>query len=154
MTVRELLAAERYLAVGRWARGNYRLMATLRDRTVGIIGLGASASAIARRFEAMRVNVVYHTRRPRPDVPFRYNDDPAKVDGVDTLVVVMPGTRETANLVDAAVLEALGPRGILINIGRGMVVDEAALVEALRKRNSHARRARRSPAPSRTCRPS
>ena len=140
MTVRELSAAERYLRAGRWERdGNYPLTATLRDRTVGIVGLGRIGMAIARRLEAMRVNVVYHTRRPRPDVPYRYYADLHEMAAaVDTLVVVVPGTRETTNLVDAGVLDALGPRGILINMGRGTVVDEAALVEALHKRTIHA----------------
>ena len=140
MTVRELGAAERYLRAGRWEReGNYPLTATLRDRTVGIIGLGRIGLAIARRLEAMRVKVVYHTRRPRPEAPFPYFADLREMaTAVDTLVVVVPGTRETANLVDAAILEALGPRGILINMGRGTVVDEAALIEALRKRTIHA----------------
>src|SRR4029078_9938597 len=133
-------AAERYLRAGRWEReGNYPLTATLRDRTVGIIGLGRIGLAIARRLEAMRVKVVYHTRRPRQDAPFPYFADLREMaTAVDTLVVVVPGTRETAKLVHAAILEALGPRAILINMGRGTVVDEAALIEALRKRTIHA----------------
>jgi lactate dehydrogenase-like 2-hydroxyacid dehydrogenase len=140
MTVRELSAAERYLRAGRWeGDGNYPLTATLRDRTVGIVGLGRIGTAIARRLEAMRVNVVYHTRRLRPGVPYRYYADLREMAAaVDTLVVVVPGTPETMNLIDAAILQALGPRGIVINMGRGTVVDEAALVEALRKRTIHA----------------
>ncbi len=77
MTVRELSAAERYLRAGNWAReGNYRLTpATLRDRTVGIAGLGRIGLAIARRLDAMKVPVVYHARRERPGVPYRYYAD-------------------------------------------------------------------------------
>lgn len=137
MTVRELSAAERHLREGRWAReGNYRLSrATLRDRTVGIVGLGRIGAAIARRLDAMKVPVVYHTRRRRPDVPYRHFADLlAMAEVVDTLIVVVPGTAETRHLIDWRVLSALGPNGILINVGRGAAVDDAALIEALRER--------------------
>jgi lactate dehydrogenase-like 2-hydroxyacid dehydrogenase len=134
MTVRELSAAERHLRAGKWAReGNYRLTpATLRDRTVGIAGLGRIGLAIARRLDAMKVPVVYHTRRERPGVPYRhYPELRAMAEAVDILLIVLPGTPETRGAVDADVLRALGPNGILINIGRGSVVDESALIEAL-----------------------
>lgn len=135
MTVRELSAAERHLRAGKWAReGNYRLTpATLRDRTAGIAGLGRIGLAIARRLDAMKVPVVYHARRQRTDLPYRYYADlHAMAEAVDTLIIVLPSTAETKGLVDARVLRALGPNGILINIGRGSVVDEPALIEALR----------------------
>jgi lactate dehydrogenase-like 2-hydroxyacid dehydrogenase len=136
MTVRELSAAERYVRAGNWARkGNYPLTATLRDRTVGILGLGRIGMAVARRLDAMRVPVVYHTRRPRPDVGYRHFADlRAMAAAVDVLVIVIPGTSETKNLVGRDILAALGPSGILINMGRGSVVDEPALIEALRAR--------------------
>jgi lactate dehydrogenase-like 2-hydroxyacid dehydrogenase len=135
MTVREFSAAERYLRAGRWAKeGPYRLTpATMRDRTVGIVGLGRIGMAIARRLEAMLVPVVYHNRSPRSDVPYRYYQDlKAMAADVDTLMIVLPGGAATRNLVDAGILKALGPNGILINIGRGSVVDEQALIDALR----------------------
>jgi lactate dehydrogenase-like 2-hydroxyacid dehydrogenase len=135
MTVRELSAAERYLRAGRWQKdGSYPLTrATLRDRTVGIVGLGRIGMAIARRLDAMKVPVAYHTRHPREDVAYRYFAGlAAMAEAVDTLIVVVPGNAETRNMIDAAILEALGPNGILINMGRGSVVDEAALIEALR----------------------
>jgi len=134
MTVRELSAAERYLRAGRWAaEGAYPLSASLRDRTVGICGLGRIGMAIARRLDAMHVPVVYHSRRARADVPYRHYDNlRAMAADVDILLVVVPGTAETKHLVDAGVLEALGPDGILVNVGRGSVVDEAALVRALK----------------------
>jgi lactate dehydrogenase-like 2-hydroxyacid dehydrogenase len=133
MTVRELSAAERYLRAGRWPSANYPLTGTLRDRTVGIVGLGRIGQAIARRLDAMQVPVVYHTRRRRPDVPYRYYADLAAMAAdVDTLIVVVPGTAETQNMIDARILRALGGNGVLINIGRGISVDEPALIAALK----------------------
>lgn len=136
MTVRELSAAERYLRAGNWVRqGNYPVTATLRDRTVGLVGLGRIGMAVARRLDAMRVPVVYHTRRPRGDVGYRHFPTlGAMAEAVDLLVVVIPGTPETRNLIDRDVLTALGPNGILINMGRGSVVDEKALIQALQAR--------------------
>lgn len=135
MTVRELSAAERHLRAGRWAtEGNYPLSPSLRDRTVGIVGLGRIGMAIARRLDAMRVAVVYHARRARADAPYRYYDNlRAMAADVDVLLVIVPGTAATRHLIDAGVLEALGPDGILINVGRGSVVDEAALISALKQ---------------------
>jgi lactate dehydrogenase-like 2-hydroxyacid dehydrogenase len=136
-TVRELYQAEKWLRDGRWAReGDYRLTpASLRDRSVGIVGLGRIGKAIARRLEAFDLPVSYFGRSPQPGVGYRYYADlVALARDVDTLIVVTPGGPATQSLIDAAVLAALGPRGILINVSRGSVVDEAALIEALRKR--------------------
>jgi lactate dehydrogenase-like 2-hydroxyacid dehydrogenase len=134
MTVRELSAAERHLRAGRWPlEGAYPLSASLRDRTVGIVGLGRIGMAIARRLEAMRITIVYHSRRARAGAPYRYYDNlRAMAADVDVLLVIVPGTAATRHLVNAGILEALGPNGILINVGRGSVVDEAALVSALK----------------------
>jgi lactate dehydrogenase-like 2-hydroxyacid dehydrogenase len=134
MTVRELSAAERYLRAGRWpAEGPYPLSASLRDRTIGIVGLGRIGMAIARRLDAMNVPVVYHARRVRADAPYRHYDNlRAMAADVDVLLVVVPGTAATRHLVNAGILEALGPNGVLINVGRGSVVDEAALATALK----------------------
>jgi lactate dehydrogenase-like 2-hydroxyacid dehydrogenase len=133
MTVRELSAAERYLREGKWGReGNYHLTGTLRDRTVGVVGLGRIGLAIARRLDAMQVKVVYHSRHSVTGVPYRYYSDlRAMAADVDTLIVVLPGTPATTKLIDATVLKALGPNGVLVNIGRGIVVDEQALIAAL-----------------------
>lgn len=134
MTVRELSAAERHLRAGKWPAGNYRLTpATLRNRTVGIAGLGRIGLAIARRLDAMGVPVIYHTRTPRTGVPYRhYPDLRAMAEAVDILLVVLPGSPATKNLIDRPILEALGPDGILVNVGRGSVVDEPALTAALK----------------------
>jgi lactate dehydrogenase-like 2-hydroxyacid dehydrogenase len=131
-TVREFPQAERFVRSGQWAHGNYPLSkATLRNRTVGLVGMESIGQAIARRLEAMRVPVVYHSRRPTASVSYRYYPTLMEMArDVDTLVIT-PGGQETRNLIDAQVLAALGPDGILINMARGSVVDEAALIKAL-----------------------
>lgn len=137
MTAREFGDAARWAKEGRWAKdGAYPLTAgTLRDRTVGIVGLGRIGEAIARRLDASKVPVVYHNRRPKPGAPWRhYPDLIAMAREVDTLISVLPGSADTTRMINAAVLEALGPRGILINIGRGTTVDEDALIAALKGR--------------------
>jgi lactate dehydrogenase-like 2-hydroxyacid dehydrogenase len=133
-TVRELPQAVKFLHAGKWEQGPYPLTAgTLRDRTVGMVGMGRIGRAIARRLDAFGVPVVYHTRRPQPGVTYKhYPSLRGMAHDVDVLMVIVPGGAETRNLIDADVLEALGPKGILINIARGSVVDEPALVAALR----------------------
>ncbi len=134
-TVRELPQADRYLREGRWLGGEYPLTASLRGRRVGILGLGRIGKAIARRCEAFGLDVAYHGRRRQPEVGYAYHDTlVGMARAVDMLVVVAPGGADTKNLVDAAVLEALGRDGILINVARGSVVDETALIAALRNK--------------------
>ena len=110
-TVRELPQAERYVRAGKWLADNYPLSrATLRNRTVGLVGMGRIGMAIARRLEAFGVPVVYHTRRARPELAYRHY--PKLIDmarDVDTLIVIVPGGAATKNMIDAQVLEALGP---------------------------------------------
>jgi lactate dehydrogenase-like 2-hydroxyacid dehydrogenase len=135
-TVREFPQAERYLRAGKWMEKGYPLTrATLRKRTVGLVGMGRIGQAIARRLDAMKVPVVYHSRRPAAGVPYRHY--PKLVDmarDTKTLLVITPGGPETTNLINAEVLAALGPEGILINMARGSVVDEAALIKALKNK--------------------
>ena len=135
-TVREFPQAERYLRAGKWLQKTYPLTkATLRNRTVGILGMGAIGKAIARRLDAFGVPVVYHARKLRPEVSYRHY--PKLLDmahEVDTLMVIVPGGAATANIIDAEVLDALGPNGILINMARGSVVDEPALIKALKEK--------------------
>ena len=136
-TVREFYNAEKWLRDGRWAKeGDYRLTAaSLRDRKIGIAGFGRIGKAIARRIEAFGLPVSYFSRRPQPGVANRhYGDLVAMARDVDTLIAIVPGGPATQNLINGAVLEALGPRGILINMARGSVVDEAALIAALEAR--------------------
>jgi lactate dehydrogenase-like 2-hydroxyacid dehydrogenase len=133
-TVREFPQAERFLRAGKWVKAGYPLTrATLRNRTVGMVGMGAIGQAIARRLDAMKVPVVYHSRRPAAGVSYRHY--PKLLDmarDVDILVVITPGGPGTKNLINMDVLKALGPDGILINMARGSVVDEPALVQALK----------------------
>jgi len=135
-TVREFPQAERYLRAGKWLQKAYPLTkATLRNRTVGILGMGAIGQAIARRLDAFGVPVVYHARKLRPGVSYRHY--PKLLDmahEVDTLMVIVPGGAATANMINAEVLDALGPNGILINMARGSVVDEPALIKALKEK--------------------
>jgi lactate dehydrogenase-like 2-hydroxyacid dehydrogenase len=136
-TVREFPQAERYVRAGKWANAQYPLTkATLRNRTVGIVGMGRIGKAIAKRLEAFGVPVVYHSRNPQSGVDYKYY--PKLLDmarDVDTLMVIVPGGAATQNLINAEVLKALGPQGILINMARGSVIDEPALIEALKNRS-------------------
>lgn len=135
MTVRELPQSERHLRAGKWqAEGPYPLThGTLRGRTVGIMGLGRIGIAIAKRLESFGVAVAYFNRRKRDDVPYAYYGSLEELAAaVDTLIVAAPGGASTDKAIDATVLKALGPKGILINIGRGTTVDEDALIAALK----------------------
>jgi lactate dehydrogenase-like 2-hydroxyacid dehydrogenase len=139
-TVREFYDAEKWLRDGRWPKeGDYRLTAaSLRDRSIGMVGFGRIGRAIARRIEAFGRPVSYHSRNPQAGVANRYYSDLlAMARDVDTLIAILPGGPTTQNVINAAVLEALGPRGILINMARGSVVDEAALIAALQSRTIH-----------------
>lgn len=135
-TVRELPQADTYLRAGKWVEKGYPLSrATLRDRTVGVVGMGRIGKAIARRLEAFGVPVVYHARNPQKDVSYKYYADlVAMARDVDTLMVIVPGGAATKNLINKQVLEALGPNGILVNMARGSVVDEPVLIEALKSK--------------------
>jgi lactate dehydrogenase-like 2-hydroxyacid dehydrogenase len=135
-TVRELPQAERYLRGGKWRERDYPLTkASLRNRTVGLVGMGAIGQAIARRLDAMQVPVVYYTRQPRRELSHRhYSNLAAMARDVDILLAIVPGGATTRNMINAEVLDALGPDGILINMARGSVVDEPALIKALKEK--------------------
>ena len=133
-TLREFVKADRYLRAGQWSAQNYPLSAgSLRDRKVGIVGMGRIGQAIARRLEACRVPVMYHSRKPAHGVSHtHYPDLIDMAKAVDTLVVIVPGGAGTAKMINAEVMKALGPRGVIINVARGSVVDEPALIAALK----------------------
>jgi lactate dehydrogenase-like 2-hydroxyacid dehydrogenase len=134
-TVRQLPQVDRYLRAGQWLHKPYPLTATLRGRKVGILGLGRIGKAIARRLEACDLEIEYHGRKPQPDVKYLYHPTLLGLaTSCDVLMVVASGGAETRHIVNQEVLEALGPEGIVVNVGRGTVIDEAALVAALRDR--------------------
>ena len=138
-TVREFSAAERYLRDGKWLQQPYRLTASLQGRTLGILGLGRIGKAIARRAEGFGLKIVYHSRSKAAGVDYSYEPDIlALAKACDRLMIVVPGGPQTRNMINKEVLTALGPDGILINIARGTIVDEPALIEALTNRTIHA----------------
>lgn len=130
---RALIPADRHARSGDWARnGNFRLTRSVQGRRVGILGLGRIGRTIADRAAAFDAEIHYHSRS-RKDAPYTYHDTPRGLaEAVEVLVAITPGGEGTHHLVDAEVLRALGPDGIFVNVARGSVVDEAALVAALR----------------------
>jgi len=132
--VREFGPAEAHVREGRWAKeGPYRLTSSLRGRTVGVVGMGRIGQVIAKRLQAFDLPIVYHSRKANPEVAFRhYPDLVAMARDVDTLIVIIPGGPSTAKLVNAEVLAALGSNGVVVNVARGTVIDEQALIAALR----------------------
>lgn len=133
MAVRRFSEAERYLRAGRWtAEGIFPLTGTLAGKRVGVLGFGRIGRAVAQRAAGFDVTIAYCDVAARPDVPYEYH---ATAEGlaraVDILVAVLPGGLATHRMVNAAVLEALGPEGIFVNVGRGTAVDQAALIDAL-----------------------
>jgi lactate dehydrogenase-like 2-hydroxyacid dehydrogenase len=133
-TLREFIKADRYLRSGLWLTQNFPLsVGSLRDRQVGMVGMGRIGQAIARRLDASRVPVVYHTRKPADGLSYKhYSDLIEMAKAVDTLIVIVPGGAATAKMINADVMKALGPRGVIINVARGSVVDEQALISALK----------------------
>ena len=131
MTARNFVGADRFVRAGEWPKRSLPLTTKLAGRTVGIVGLGRIGKAIAKRVDAMGMRVAYTGRKPQ-DVAYRYVPSlEALASEVDFLVVACPGGPATRHLVDARVLAALGHDGTLVNIARGSIVDEAALVDAL-----------------------
>ncbi len=131
MTSRRLGESEQYLRTGAWPQGAFPLAHALRGKVAGIFGLGRIGKAIAHRLEAHGLKIAYHGRQPQ-NVPWHYSSTLIELaQTADFLIVACPGGPETRHRVNAPVLEALGSEGTLINIARGSVVDEAALIQAL-----------------------
>jgi hydroxypyruvate reductase len=129
---RRIPQADRYVREGKWPGGPMPLARKLSGSRLGIVGLGRIGNAIARRAEAFGMTIAYTSRNARPESPYRYLPSAeALAAEVDFLVVITPGGAGTRKLIDAKVLKALGKDGYLINVARGSVVDEAALIEAL-----------------------
>ena len=131
MTGRGFVRLNRFVHAGGWLKQGPELTTKLGGKTVGILGLGRIGKAIAERVTAMGMSVAYTGRRPQ-EVPYRFVADlKALATASDFLVVACPGGPETKNMVDASVLAALGKDGTIVNIARGSIIDEAALVKAL-----------------------
>ena len=128
---RRLPQADRFVREGGWRQGQYPLGRELKGKTVGILGLGGIGKEIAARAEALKMTVVYCGRTAQT-VPYRYYADlVAMARDADWLVAVAPGGKATERIVSRAVLEALGPNGALVNVARGSLVDQEALVDLL-----------------------
>ena len=133
---RSILKGDRFVRAGRWPKeGMMAYTGRVQGRRIGILGLGRIGLAVARRCEAFNMEIGYHNRNLRKDVRYSYLDSPTLLaEWADYLVVVTPGGASTHHIVNEEVLTALGPKGTLINVGRGSNVDETALAKALRDR--------------------
>jgi lactate dehydrogenase-like 2-hydroxyacid dehydrogenase len=132
-SARQILFADRYVRDGSWAsKGPIPLGRSVGGKTMGVLGLGGIGRAIADRGAAFRMRVIYSGPRRKPDVPYEYVGDLIELARQsDYLMVACKGGPETRHLVSGAVIDALGPKGTLVNVARGSVVDEAALIQAL-----------------------
>jgi lactate dehydrogenase-like 2-hydroxyacid dehydrogenase len=133
MTARRLVASDTYVRAGKWPlNGEYPLAQKASGKRVGILGMGRIGKQIAKRAEAMNNTIAYHCRSPAADVPYQHYANLVELaKDSDFLVVIIPSTPQTQKIVSKQVIEALGPSGIFVNVARGAVVDEDALVEAL-----------------------
>lgn len=132
-TLRRIVIADRFVKAGSWTRETWTFGTCLAGKKLGIVGLGRIGLELAKRAGAADMQIGYHNRSPR-EADFAYFATPAELARwADVLVLTCPGGAATRHLVNAEVLDALGPEGWLINIARGSVVDEAALVQALQE---------------------
>jgi hydroxypyruvate reductase len=131
---RRVVLADRMVRAGEWGQRPTPTGVRLTGQRLGVLGMGRIGQAIARRAAAFDMPVTYTARAPKPALPYAYASNAvALARAVDVLVVITPGGIETRHLINAEVLQALGPQGVLINVARGSVVDEAALLEALQQ---------------------
>jgi lactate dehydrogenase-like 2-hydroxyacid dehydrogenase len=131
---RGIATGDRFVRAGKWLSGNLPLQTKVSGKRLGIVGMGRIGRVIAKRAAGFDMEIAYHARRKVPDVPFRYYGklvDLAR--DSDFLLLIVPGGKETFHLVTEEVLRALGPKGILVNVARGPVVDEPALVRCLQE---------------------
>lgn len=129
---RRIPQSDQFVRKGQWLKGSYPFTTELNGKTVGILGLGRIGKEIAVRAQAMKMRVVYHGRKRQADEPFVYYDkliDMAR--DADWLVLIAPGGKSTEKIVSREVLTALGPEGYIVNMGRGTLIDEPAMVELL-----------------------
>jgi lactate dehydrogenase-like 2-hydroxyacid dehydrogenase len=129
---RAIPEADQYVRAGKWPAANFRFTTELTGKTVGIVGLGRIGKEIAVRCQAMKMRIVYHGRHRQPDQPHIFYDDLGEMArDSDWLIVIAPGGATTKGIISRQVLEALGPKGFLVNMARGSLVDEPALVDIL-----------------------
>ena len=132
-TDRRIVAYDKYVRAGRWVNeGNAPLTRSIAGKLVGIVGLGRIGERVAEKLAVFNCDVAYHSRNKKPDAPYTYYGDLLELaQAADILVVITPGGPATNKLVSKQIIHALGPDGTLVNVSRGSVVDETALVEAL-----------------------
>lgn len=129
---RQLVQADHHVRSGSWSQGPMALGRKMSGARLGLVGIGRIGQGIARRAAAFGMTVSYTARHPRSELPYAYCPNATALAAVsDYLVVITPGGPATKHLIDAEVLRSLGPKGILVNVARGSVVDETALIEAL-----------------------
>jgi hydroxypyruvate reductase len=130
---RRIPQADRYVRAGHWAtKGPMPLARRMSGARLGLVGMGRIAQAIADRALAFGMSIAYTARNPRPQLPYTYAPSARELAAqVDFLVVITPGGAGTRKLIDAEVLKALGPNGYVVNVARGSVIDQTALIEAL-----------------------
>lgn len=129
---RRIPQSDQFVRLGKWPNANFGLFSELTGKTVGILGLGRIGKEIATRAQAMKMRVVYYGRHHQKAMPHIYYDnleDMAR--DSDWLVVIAPGGKGTEGIVSREVLEALGPKGCVVNVARGTLIDEKAMVELL-----------------------
>ena len=133
--MRRVVEADRFVRAGRWAKERMAPSRRLAGKTVGVVGLGRIGLLVARRAEAIGTRVIYLGPRPKTNAPYPFVADIRQLAAeADVLVLSCPGGEATRNLVDRDVLERLGRDGYLVNVARGSVVDEAALIAALQEK--------------------
>jgi lactate dehydrogenase-like 2-hydroxyacid dehydrogenase len=128
---RKLVQADNYLRAGHWLESPFPFTAGLAGKTLGIIGLGAIGSEIAKRALPFKMNIAYHSRTSKPVSYTYYDSIAALASNSDVLISVLPGGQETNRIINADIFKALGPQGYFINLGRGSSIDEHDLIKAL-----------------------
>ncbi|KAI3418962.1 uncharacterized protein J3R85_013460 [Psidium guajava] len=130
--LRRICASDKYVRSGKWKKGDFKLTTKFTGKTVGIIGLGRIGTAVAKRAEAFDCPISYYSRTAKPDCKYKYYPSVVELaSNCHILIVACPLTPETRHIINREVIDALGPKGVLINIGRGPHVDEPELVSAL-----------------------
>jgi hydroxypyruvate reductase len=132
MLPRRIGESERFLRDGKWLKGRMDLGTTVRGKRLGILGLGRIGKAVARRAEVFGLQIGYHDIKPLGDMTYRsYPGVVELAEASDILLVTCEGGESNRGVVDAAVLDALGPNGFIVNTARGPIIDQDALVKAL-----------------------